>query len=100
MVPPDAPEKKRLATCGRPMPGVEVRIVDPETLDDVAAGEKGEILFRGGGAFMGYYKDDSATEATVLSEGWIRTGDLFHPKKVRYQAALHPVKAYFGKLQA
>ncbi|MCB1464439.1 MAG: acyl--CoA ligase [Nitratireductor sp.] len=76
VVPPDAPEKKRLATCGRPMPGVEVRIVDPETLDDVAAGEKGEILFRGGGAFMGYYKDDSATEATVLSEGWIRTGDL------------------------
>ena len=40
------------------------------------ADSRGEIQFRGGGAFRGYYKDPASSRATILPDGWIRTGDL------------------------
>jgi acyl-CoA synthetase (AMP-forming)/AMP-acid ligase II len=63
-------------TCGRPFPGVEVRIVDPETLIDVPQGERGEIWLRGFCLFEGYYKDPERTAAVLTSEGWLRSGDI------------------------
>jgi acyl-CoA synthetase (AMP-forming)/AMP-acid ligase II len=73
---PDAPEPIRLASSGKPLHGSEVRIVDPETLAELAATVPGEIHFRGAGSFRGYYKDPKATRATILPGGWIRSGDL------------------------
>lgn len=54
----------------------EVRIVNPDTLDDVAPGEQGEIWCRGETVMIGYYKDPDATRGTVTEDGWLRTGDL------------------------
>jgi fatty-acyl-CoA synthase len=68
----------RFATQGRPMPDVEVRIVDPETGRDVAAGEIGEIWVRGYCVMLGYYKKPEETKKTITPEGWLRTGDLGH----------------------
>jgi len=60
---------------GRPRPGFELRIVDGQGAD-VAPGEAGEILLRGG-SIMSHYLDDPAATAEALSpDGWLRTGDL------------------------
>ncbi|NMG41702.1 AMP-binding protein [Chelativorans sp. ZYF759] len=75
LAPFDAANDVRLTVAGKPLAGIEVRICDVETgavLDDGAAGE---IHFRGGGAFNGYYKDAIETAGTILPDGWVRTGD-------------------------
>ena len=63
-------------TCGAPFAGVEVRIVDPETLAPLPAGERGEILIRGPTLFSGYYRDEQKTREVVTADGWLRSGDL------------------------
>ena len=55
----------RLGKVGRPVEGCELRIADD-----------GEILTRGPGTFLGYYKDPAATKATVDEDGWLHTGDV------------------------
>jgi acyl-CoA synthetase (AMP-forming)/AMP-acid ligase II len=75
LAPYDAPEDVRLTVAGRPLDGIEVRICDHETGDVLSCGRPGEIQFRGGGAFNGYFKDDAATARTIIEGGWIRTGD-------------------------
>ena len=76
LTPPEASEDERLLTNGRQLPGIEVRVVDPETGQLSEPGVAGEIQFRGGGAFRGYYKDPAATRNTILDDGWVRTGDM------------------------
>jgi len=76
LTPPDASEDERLLTNGRQLPGIEVRVVDPATARTSEPGVVGEIQFRGGGAFRGYYKDPAATRNTILPDGWVRTGDM------------------------
>ena len=66
----------RTTSCGRPFQGIDVRIVDPETLEDVAPGERGEILISGYSLFEGYYKDPEKTEESMVDGTWLRTGDL------------------------
>jgi len=73
---PDDPLDVRVSTSGFPVPGMEVRVVDPETLAPVAPGERGEIQYRGASRFAGYYRDAAATQACLLPGGWFRTGDL------------------------
>jgi acyl-CoA synthetase (AMP-forming)/AMP-acid ligase II len=61
-------------TVGKPLPGVDVRLVD----DDgkvVAEGEPGEILVRGFNVMKEYFEDPAATQAAVV-DGWLRTGDI------------------------
>ena len=62
-------------TVGRPIPGVEVRIVD-ENGDDTVAGDAGEIWVRGPNVFPGYWNDAEATARALTPEGWLRTGDI------------------------
>jgi acyl-CoA synthetase (AMP-forming)/AMP-acid ligase II len=52
-----------------------LRIVDPETLEDVAPGEEGELIARSPARMLGYLPE-SANEGVLLPGGWIRTGDL------------------------
>ncbi|HWD55155.1 MAG TPA: FadD3 family acyl-CoA ligase [Acidimicrobiales bacterium] len=62
-------------TVGRPRPGFELRVVS-EGDRDVAAGEAGEVLLRGGSVMAGYLDDPEATANVLSSDGWLRTGDL------------------------
>jgi fatty-acyl-CoA synthase len=88
LTPPDATEDQRLMTNGKQSPGIEVRIVNPDSEQPTSPGVTGEIQFRGGGAFRGYYKDPAATRSTILPDGWVRTGDmgkLDHDGWLRYE---------------
>jgi len=71
----DAPFPVRAETSGLPPPHTQVRIIDPETGQPCPDGTPGELQFRGGGAFKSYYADPEATAATILADGWVRTGD-------------------------
>lgn len=69
------PLEVRAATQGRPLAGVEVRIVDVDSGEIVRAGELGEIQVRGR-VMPGYLGNAAATAAAIDPEGWYRTGDL------------------------
>lgn len=73
--PDDTPEE-RAETGGQPFAGVEVRIVDPDTLEVRPLGESGEIQIRGPTLFSGYYNDADRTAAMLAPGGWLRSGDL------------------------
>jgi acyl-CoA synthetase (AMP-forming)/AMP-acid ligase II len=72
----DAGHPERLASAGLPLPGVEVRVVDPVTLEDVKPGAAGELWFRTAQAMCGYLNRPDATAETKTADGWIRTGDI------------------------
>jgi fatty-acyl-CoA synthase len=72
---PDDPAEVRLGTLGRPVDGMEVLIVDPETGEPVPAGVMGELCFRGYSSFEGYYKDEEATARAFDADGWFHSGD-------------------------
>jgi long-chain acyl-CoA synthetase len=64
-----------MGSIGRPLPGVEMRLVDAEG-DDVLVGDAGEVWVRGPNVFGGYWNDVEATSAVLDDEGWLHTGDL------------------------
>ena len=66
--------EQRVSSAGRPLRTHRVRIVDPETLAELPAGVRGEILIAGH-IFSGYFKDRAQTKKTILSGDWLRTGD-------------------------
>jgi len=72
---PDDPLELRVSTVGRPLPNVEVRIVDPKTGEEVPTGVAGELCARGMN-MKGYYKMPAATAKAIDREGWLHTGDL------------------------
>ncbi|MBL7502224.1 AMP-binding protein [Frankia sp. CNm7] len=63
-------------SVGRLLANTQARVVDPETLQDVPAGERGELWVRGPQIMAGYLGDPAATAAVLLDDGWLRTGDL------------------------
>jgi 4-coumarate--CoA ligase len=63
-------------TIGYLLPGMQARIVDPDTLKDVAKGEKGELWVRGPVVTPGYFREAKATADMFTEPGWLRTGDL------------------------
>jgi 4-coumarate--CoA ligase len=63
-------------TIGFLLPGMEGRVVDPDTLQDVPKSTKGELWSRGHVVTPGYFKDVKATEEIFAEPGWLRTGDL------------------------
>ena len=67
---------ERLVSAGRPIPGVEVRIVDPESLEDLAVGEHGEIWLRTEQLMKGFLGKPEETAAVITEDGWFRTGDM------------------------
>jgi malonyl-CoA/methylmalonyl-CoA synthetase len=66
---------KKPGSIGIPLPNVEVRIVNPETFQDLKSGEAGEIWLRGPNVSPGYWRKPEETER-VFVNGWFRTGDL------------------------
>lgn len=66
---------KYLASVGRAIPGAQIRIEGPDG-GPCAPGEAGEILARGPGQMIGYYKTDPGLNARILKDGWYHTGDI------------------------
>ncbi|MBD5114153.1 MAG: AMP-binding protein [Ruminococcaceae bacterium] len=66
----------RVNTVGGPIFGVECRIVDPETNEEVPDNVDGEFVARGYNIMKGYYKMPEATAAAIDADGWLHTGDL------------------------
>lgn len=66
----------RVTTVGGNIYGVECRIVDPETGDELPDGVDGEFVARGYNIMKGYYKMPEATAAAIDKDGWLHTGDL------------------------
>jgi malonyl-CoA/methylmalonyl-CoA synthetase len=67
--------KKKPGSIGLPLPDLEVRIVDPETMLDLEPGDIGEILLKGPAVTPGYWRKPEETKRAFIS-GWFRTGDL------------------------
>jgi long-chain acyl-CoA synthetase len=72
---PGGPRAHLLRSCGRPVPPNRIRVVSPDTGEDVAEGEVGEIWVHGRQNMKGYWRNAEATAATIDGEGWLRTGD-------------------------
>jgi fatty-acyl-CoA synthase len=72
---PGTPGSRRLALLGRPVPGLEIRIVDPDSGAPLQDREVGELEIRGTSVTTGYYRRPDA-DAELFRDGWLRTGDL------------------------
>jgi fatty-acyl-CoA synthase len=72
---PHDPLELRCSTVGRPLEGVEVRIVDPDTGGEAGPGQVGELCARGFN-MLGYHQDPAATAQALDPRGWLHTGDL------------------------
>ena len=66
----------RVETVGSAFPGVECKIINPETGEELPDGENGEFVARGYNIMKGYYKMPKATEQTIDAEGWLHSGDI------------------------
>jgi fatty-acyl-CoA synthase len=72
----DDPLEARLTTCGTPLPGFDLRVVDPDTNAPLPAGVRGELVGRGPSRFDGYYNNPEQTELAIDEDGYFHTGDL------------------------
>ena len=68
--------ERRVSTVGAVLPGVEARIVDPESGEILGPGIQGELQARSSMVMRGYYNMPEATAAAIDDEGWLHTGDL------------------------
>ena len=66
----------KVNTVGRPLPGVECKIVDPVTGEDLPDDTDGEFVARGYNIMKGYYKMPAATADAIDEDGWLHTGDM------------------------
>ncbi len=70
----DDPPEVIANTVGKPIPGMDVRVVDDDG-NDVAQGQPGELIVRGSNVMQGYFADPAAT-AAAIHDGWLSTGDV------------------------
>ena len=66
----------RVETVGSSFPGIECKIIDPETGLDLPDGENGEFVVRGYNVMKGYYKMPDATAQAIDKDGWLHSGDI------------------------
>jgi long-chain acyl-CoA synthetase len=72
---PQGPNRHRLRSCGLAGPGVEIRIVDPETMAPLQADQVGEICIRSAQVMKGYWNLPEDTAKAITQDGWFRSGD-------------------------
>jgi len=73
-LPPEGHVPGKLLSCGKPNPGVELRVVDAAG-NDVRQGKVGEIMLRAPSIMRGYWRQPAATAAVLDAGGWYRSGD-------------------------
>ena len=72
----DAAHPERLVSAGRLIPAAQLRVTDPDTLDEVPVGQQGELWFRTPQLMKGYHNKPEATAEVITKDGWFRTGDI------------------------
>jgi acyl-CoA synthetase (AMP-forming)/AMP-acid ligase II len=72
----DPDRRHLLSSAGKPFPWVKVKIVNPDSGDDVEDGEPGEIWTSSAQNFVGYYRSEDQSLAALTEDGWLRTGDI------------------------
>jgi acyl-CoA synthetase (AMP-forming)/AMP-acid ligase II len=72
----DTEHPERLVSAGKLIPRAELRVVDPDSLEDVATGRQGELWFRTPQLMKGYHNKPDATADAITADGWFRTGDI------------------------
>jgi long-chain acyl-CoA synthetase len=72
---PDGPRRGLLRSAGKPLAGVDIRIIDPDTGKEAEVGQVGEVQTRSFYNMAGYWGKPDETAATIDEEGWLRTGD-------------------------
>ena len=72
---PNGPRRHLLRAAGEPLPGVELRVVDPDTGEETPLGQVGEVWTRSTFNMLGYWQNPADTAATITADGWLRTGD-------------------------
>ena len=75
---PGGPRAHLLRSVGRAYPGIELKVVDPESGVEVAPGAFGELWTRSGQNMLGYWNNPEATARTITPDGWLKTGDGGH----------------------
>ncbi|PVX52647.1 long-chain acyl-CoA synthetase [Balneicella halophila] len=78
----NTPHSHKLGSSGKPLPDMEIKIVDEEW-NECPTGEKGEIIIKGENVMLGYWKNEKATKETLVN-GWLHTGDLGYLDKDGY----------------
>ena len=73
---PDDDVRRRTETVGKALPGIEIKIVDPETHQELPPGSIGEVCCRGYSVMKGYYNMPEATAQAIDDQGWLHSGDL------------------------
>jgi len=71
-----APLDKQVGTVGQVHPHVQIKVVDPQSGQVVAVGERGELCTRGYSVMLGYWDNDEATRGAIDAARWMHTGDL------------------------
>jgi long-chain acyl-CoA synthetase len=79
----DRARPELLRSCGRPLPGVELRIVDPETGEECPEGGVGEVLIRAPSVMVGYWNRPDATAEAIEPDGWFHSGDAGYLREGR-----------------
>jgi long-chain acyl-CoA synthetase len=69
-------DSRRDGSIGVPFPSTEIRLVDPQTLEDVPREHEGELWVRGPQVFQGYWQRPDETARALTADGWLRTGDI------------------------
>jgi fatty-acyl-CoA synthase len=73
---PDGPTEDRWKTSGYPLPGLEFKVIDPQTGLAVPNGRQGELCVRGYSVTKGYYNKIEETAKAIDTDGWLHTGDM------------------------
>ncbi len=88
----DDPLEKRVETVGKPLPECEVKIVDPETGEDLGPHQTGEICCKGYNVMKGYYKMPDKTREVIDDDGWLHSGDLASVDEEGYYSIVGRIK--------
>jgi acyl-CoA synthetase (AMP-forming)/AMP-acid ligase II len=72
---PGGPRAGLLKSCGKPLPWVEMRVIDPATQAEADTGTIGEVWLRSPMIMKGYWNNQTATREAIVEDGWYRTGD-------------------------
>jgi len=68
--------EERMVSAGRLVSGAELKVVDPDSLEEVPTGDQGELWFRIKQLMKGYHNKPDATSEAITEDGWFRTGDI------------------------